>query len=717
MPRTTRAAAKAQVDSSPAATPTPDAPTERDLSGSESIVVEHVATEQTAEPTEPVKKSKSKKNRRKKNKKATAEAGGPEAPGTEAEARDQPEVEIAPAPEMSAESAEGAGIDDSNDVEPDAPTEPEKPVRLTRSQLAKAEAEREASDAPGSEPGQEPEAVTQTIEEPMEFTVEQPTEETMEPPSEPAVTSDIPETVVNTTEDHLSKIVEAAPSASPQLSPALDQASTISETPTMPSPTESRDRPSVSPSIAISQPEDPIEAIDALEDAIEEVGNSLPLDSPVSPTKPHSRTRAGKKEDAKPVAKPATAQKDPVIIGKPPARTSSIRAAKPPAKHARAGSVAGPVSKATVLKAPVTKPTTKVPATTASKAPAKAPATTTSKTPAKAPAKAPPTLSKSTRTRPVSMAIPRNPSIAEEAPSASTRQRPVSLHFPTPPPAVKSSKPPTKPTFTLPGDAVAAKLKAAREERQKREAEEREAEPEKRAFKARPAPALRARPVAVKQTAASRARQSMAPAAEGGLSGSDKENPPVGKMGGLRRASTVTGATTSSVKRTASTRVASKTVEKAEVKKPAPRVSSLTIAKRQSVVPKRPTPPESRSTSHDGKTPLPALPLREAKNAITSTDVKTQKLKGREVYNRDKMEKEAREREKREKEDAARRARAEAAERGRQASREWAEKQKRKVLGVSVAEKAEAEDKAEDKAEVSLPSPVPILQVEGTQVV
>ena len=56
------------------------------------------------------------------------------------------------------------------------------------------------------------------------------------------------------------------------------------------------------------------------------------------------------------------------------------------------------------------------------------------------------------------------------------------------------------------------------------------------------------------------------------------------------------------------------------------------------------------------------------------------KLKGREVFNRDRMEKEARERERKEKEEAAKRARAEAAERGRIASREWAERQRKKMV-------------------------------------
>jgi hypothetical protein len=70
-------------------------------------------------------------------------------------------------------------------------------------------------------------------------------------------------------------------------------------------------------------------------------------------------------------------------------------------------------------------------------------------------------------------------------------------------------------------------------------------------------------------------------------------------------------------------------------------------------------------------------------------DAVQQKLKGKEVFNRDKNEKEAKERERREKEEAAKQARAQAAERGRIASREWAEKQRQKMLSA-VKAKAEA---------------------------
>jgi hypothetical protein len=66
-----------------------------------------------------------------------------------------------------------------------------------------------------------------------------------------------------------------------------------------------------------------------------------------------------------------------------------------------------------------------------------------------------------------------------------------------------------------------------------------------------------------------------------------------------------------------------------------------------------------------------------------------QKIKGKEVFNRDRMEKENKDRERKDKEEAAKQARAQAAERGRIASREWAEKQRKKMMDA-VKAKAEA---------------------------
>jgi hypothetical protein len=73
---------------------------------------------------------------------------------------------------------------------------------------------------------------------------------------------------------------------------------------------------------------------------------------------------------------------------------------------------------------------------------------------------------------------------------------------------------------------------------------------------------------------------------------------------------------------------------------------------------------------------------------VTKEDAAQQKVRGKEVFGRAKAEKEQAGKEKREKEEAAKKARAEAAERGRQASREWAEKQKKKLEAQKAAKAA-----------------------------
>ncbi|CAD0096579.1 unnamed protein product, partial [Aureobasidium vineae] len=52
-----------------------------------------------------------------------------------------------------------------------------------------------------------------------------------------------------------------------------------------------------------------------------------------------------------------------------------------------------------------------------------------------------------------------------------SKPRPMSMSFPTPPPPPKSSKAPTQSTFQLPGEAIAAKLKADKKARLQRQAE------------------------------------------------------------------------------------------------------------------------------------------------------------------------------------------------------------------------------------------------------
>jgi hypothetical protein len=244
----------------------------------------------------------------------------------------------------------------------------------------------------------------------------------------------------------------------------------------------------------------------------------------------------------------------------------------------------------------------------------------------------------------------------ESAQGEQPKARPVSISIP--PPTVKSTKPPTKATFVLPGEAVAAKLRAQKEERQKREEEAESAQGEQ----------PKARPVSI----------SMPP-------------PTVKSTKPPTKATFVLSGEAVAAKLRAQKEERQKREEEAEATKPAskPRQS---IARKPVALPTRgisipPPPPKSepqRSTS--------LASTRTSIYSASTSSVKPpvdQKLKGREVFNRDKMEAGSKERERKEKEEAAKQARAQAAERGRIASREWAERQRKKVEGA-VRERAEA---------------------------
>lgn len=211
--------------------------------------------------------------------------------------------------------------------------------------------------------------------------------------------------------------------------------------------------------------------------------------------------------------------------------------------------------------------------------------------------------------------------IAESAQTEKPKARPVSISMP--PPAVKSTKPLTKATFQLPGEAIAAKLRAQREERQKREEE---AEATRKA-----AAASKSRPTI--------ARKSVALPTRSQPSISIPPPPP-----------------------------------KFDTQHPLTTVRSTSLASKRSSTQLS----ASRSTS-----------VSSAKSTITPVDAAQQKIKARDLFNRDKADNQAREKERKEKEEAAKRARAQAAERGRIASREWAEKQRRKMVDA-VRSKAEA---------------------------
>ncbi|ESZ91893.1 hypothetical protein SBOR_7723 [Sclerotinia borealis F-4128] len=275
--------------------------------------------------------------------------------------------------------------------------------------------------------------------------------------------------------------------------------------------------------------------------------------------------------------------------------------------------------------------------------------------------------------------------------SPSKVSRPISLLPPKSP--VKSTKPPTKPSFELPGEAIAKRLKEQREARiaqressettvvrntpgrikstkpltksfqfelpgeayskRKKEAHEaklkaqEEEDRKRREFKARPMSRSVASRTLPRDTAASRARQSKT----GGES-SDSGSFAVSKRGSL------VGAHRPSIL----------DMQKVNVTASSPRTKAS------------PAPLTRKVSSHHH---VPRLAMQRT---VSDSDQEMQRQRAK--VNRDSMYTAEIEREKREREAAAKRSRDEAAENGRQATREWAERQKAKKNVETMGEKS-----------------------------
>ncbi|KAI9728732.1 MAG: hypothetical protein M1828_002838 [Chrysothrix sp. TS-e1954] len=365
--------------------------------------------------------------------------------------------------------------------------------------------------------------------------------------------------------------------------------------------------------------EDPIEALDALEDAIEEVGSALPeikkASSPLknSPTKKPSEAPRGERPTAT-RAKPnaastnATRRKSSMTIVPRETKASALRknSGQAPAKPAL-GNVTN-------------KPT--APSSTAH-------------------------------------TVKRKPESPKPMSSTGDKRKSSIAALNTPPPAAKSKKLPTKSNFQLPGEAITAKLKAQKEDRQKRQEEQEAAK--KREQVAKPAP--KSRPVEVRATTASRARLSLM---------ADSRN---------KNESSPTDATGSRASKRTSV-----------INAAAPQGSRLSTASlahrpKSTVVPSSET--LALSTTMKRSRPSSTL-ISKSPSTVTTAQTRVPsgpKPSGKDIFNRDRQERETQQTSMKEKQEAARRARAAAAERGRQASREWAERMKVKKMKGAAAER------------------------------
>ena len=235
------------------------------------------------------------------------------------------------------------------------------------------------------------------------------------------------------------------------------------------------------------------------------------------------------------------------------------------------------------------------------------------------------------------------------APSVSAQKR-VSCIYKAPFQPKKSTKPPTRASFELPGEAFTRKLKEQREDKQKRVEEANE---QKIPFKARPVRLSHAPEVKLSNAAKLRLNMikgepatvpatAKLPTQGAPITKSTPRNRPASSMGENKRSSTIN-------------------VVKRDGTRPTANLSAgdtYSLSVGPATVSRKP----SASSNH--------------RVSLTADDLALQKVKGKEVFQRTKVEIQEREKAKKEKEEAAKKARLEAAERGRIASRQWAEKQK-----------------------------------------
>ena len=404
-----------------------------------------------------------------------------------------------------------------------------------------------------------------------------------------------------------------------------------------------------SPAKQASRIEDSVEAMDALEDAIEEVSIKLPqiehieIESPVKERQntstalpPSARKTA---LDAKVVARtPKSARQSPIKT-----KAAQLRQAPPRTDSGRVSTVKPPAKGPTINKS-TTRPSTVMPKSTATEA------TKAMMSFSNSPLKAQPNLAK------------------KRVPSGA-----LSTSKPAFVPA-KSSKPPTKSTFALPGEVIAAKLKAQREAQKEERAKQEEDVKNKKAFKARPAPSMSGRPsVLPRENKASLARKSSAPTADGQAENKENVAP---KAPLTPRTSIASGPNSKTLDIKKTRPEPNSSVRRTTNFTPPTATKKFSPTTRPSIAPK--------PTSRPSMAPRVASLAKSTKSSPPSSDSTAQqkpaaKISGKEVYARTKLGRDKEEKEKREKEEAAKKARAEAAERGRLASREWAERQKRKM--------------------------------------
>ncbi|KAK8093823.1 hypothetical protein PG997_000508 [Apiospora hydei] len=208
----------------------------------------------------------------------------------------------------------------------------------------------------------------------------------------------------------------------------------------------------------------------------------------------------------------------------------------------------------------------------------------------------------------------------------------------------KSARAPTVPKFELPGEAISRRKREEREARLKAQEEE---ERKRREFKARPIRSGTMPASIPRETITSRARQKGALAENVGKSTTTSPN---------KRASLVGGS----------------------LREPLSHVNNQSQPRGRHL-----TSEESTASSQARRaTSSSTNSLGSKRGSVSIEEVQQQRLRGKDIYQRDNSYAQDREKERREREAMARLAREQAAEQSRLRSREWAEKQKRKRMTV-----------------------------------
>ncbi|KAK1998550.1 hypothetical protein LX36DRAFT_656460 [Colletotrichum falcatum] len=213
----------------------------------------------------------------------------------------------------------------------------------------------------------------------------------------------------------------------------------------------------------------------------------------------------------------------------------------------------------------------------------------------------------------------------------------------------RSLKVPTRPNFELPGEAISQRKRAEREARLKAQEEE---ERKRREFKARPIKANLGSAVSPRETLASRARQNK---------GSEADNVRFEQIQPKRRSMVGTPHTLVRASSTTSPQARGRGMSQTAIADPTSRATSTS------------------TSGTSGK-----------RSTLSAEELEHQRHNGKEIFQRDNCYIKEKERERREREWNAKMAREQAAERSRQAGREWAEKQRRKQLAATAATASQA---------------------------